>query len=102
MNWTDYSLFYYFMLWLTLLSISLVFIVIHGIDYVSWPRLVPSTDYIYYTGPGFRSAHHGKGFGTENAPKTRSGTSMSAKWLNSGKKRAGVAVVEEGEKKRVD
>ncbi|KAJ7462751.1 SacI homology domain-containing protein [Mycena galericulata] len=99
---SDYSLFYYFMLWLTVLSISLIFIFIHGIDYVSWPRLVPSTDYIYYTGPGFRSGQHGKGFGGDNAPKTRSGTSMSAKWLSSGKKRVGVAAVEEGEKKRVD
>jgi hypothetical protein len=99
---TDYSLFYYFLLWIALLCISLIFIGIHGIDYVSWPRLIPSTDYIYYSGPGFRSAHHGKGFGGDDAPKTRSGTSISTKWLNSaGKKRISVAV-EEGEKKRVD
>ncbi|KAJ7275405.1 inositol/phosphatidylinositol phosphatase [Mycena haematopus] len=97
---SDYSLFYYFVLWIVLLSISLIFIRIHGIDYVSWPRLLPSTDYIYYTGPGFRSAHHGKGFGGDNAPKTRSGTSISAKWLNSGKKRISVAIEEGG--KRVD
>ncbi|KAJ7693664.1 SacI homology domain-containing protein [Mycena rosella] len=99
---SDYSLFYYFILWLVLLSISLGFIVIHGIDYVSWPRLIPSTDAIYYTGPGFRSGHHGKGFGGDMAPKTRTGTSISTKWLNSGKKRVGVSAVEEGEKKRVD
>ncbi|KAJ7139757.1 SacI homology domain-containing protein [Mycena epipterygia] len=99
---SDYSLFYYFMLWFTLLGLSLIFIFIHGIDYVSWPRLIPSTDYIYYTGPGFRSAHHGKGFGGDDAPKTRSGTTMSKKWLNMGKQRVGVASVEEGEKKRVD
>ncbi|KAJ7356993.1 SacI homology domain-containing protein [Mycena albidolilacea] len=99
---SDYSLFYYFLLWIALFSISLIFIGIHGIDYVSWPRLIPSTDYIYYSGPGFRSAHHGKGFGGDDAPKTRSGTSISTKWLNSaGKKRISVAV-EEGEKKRVD
>ncbi|KAJ6627294.1 SacI homology domain-containing protein [Mycena sp. CBHHK59/15] len=99
---SDYSLFYYFMLWFTLLSVSLIFIFIHGIDYVSWPRLIPSTDYIYYNGPGFRSAHHGKGFGGDNAPKTRTGTSISTKWLNSGRKRAATGMVEEGEKKRVD
>ncbi|KAJ7655198.1 SacI homology domain-containing protein [Mycena polygramma] len=98
---SGYSLFYYFLLWFTLLFASLIFISIHGIDYVSWPRLIPSTEYIYYTGPGFRSAHHGKGFSGDDAPKTRSGTSISTKWLNS-KKRVGVASVEEGEKKRVD
>ncbi|KAJ7225879.1 SacI homology domain-containing protein [Mycena pura] len=98
---SDYSLFYYFVLWFGLLAIALVFIVIHGIDYVSWPRLIPSTDYIYYTGPGYRSAHHGMGFSKEG-PKTRMGTSMSTKWLNSGRKRVGIGAVEEGEKKRVD
>ncbi|KAJ7293201.1 SacI homology domain-containing protein [Mycena rebaudengoi] len=99
---SDYSLLYYYLLWLAILSIALIFITIHGIDYVSWPRLIPSTDYIYYKGPGFRSGNHGKGFGGDTAPKTRSGTSISAKWLNSTRKRAGTATVEEGEKKRVD
>ncbi|KAK7064539.1 SAC domain-containing protein [Favolaschia claudopus] len=74
---SDFSLFYFYAIWLTLLSLSLIFIVLHGIDYVSWPRLIPSTEYIYYTGPGFRSAHHGKGFGGDNLPKARSGTRMS-------------------------
>ncbi|KAJ7169488.1 SacI homology domain-containing protein [Mycena filopes] len=97
---SDYSLFYYFLLWFTLLSVALIFITIHGIDYVSWPRLIPSTEYIYYTGPGFRSGHHGKGFGGDAGPKSRSGTTMSAKY--SGKKRVGITAVEEGEKKRVE
>nr|VWP01399.1 1,3-beta-glucanosyltransferase (EC [Ganoderma boninense] len=57
----DYSLFYYFLLWITLVVVSTAFIFIHGIDYVNWPRLLPPTDIIYYEGPGFRSAHHGKG-----------------------------------------
>ena len=60
---TDYSLFYYFLLWIALVVVSTAFIFIHGIDYVSWPRLQPPTDIIYYDGPGFRSAHHGKGLG---------------------------------------
>jgi hypothetical protein len=104
----DYSLFYYFMLWFTLLSISLIFIGINGIDYVSWPRLIPPTDIIYYTGPGFRSAHHGKGFGM-TAEKDRFNVSESAKWLNSGRRRSGSWLgIEEiemgttGLKKRVD
>ncbi|KDQ54793.1 hypothetical protein JAAARDRAFT_37897 [Jaapia argillacea MUCL 33604] len=62
---SEYSLFYYFTLWLTLLSLSLIFIFIHGIDYVSWPRLIPPTEIIHYEGPGFRSAHNGKGMGWE-------------------------------------
>jgi hypothetical protein len=105
---TDYSLFYYFMLWFTLLSISLIFIGINGIDYVSWPRLIPPTDIIYYTGPGFRSGHHGKGFGM-TVEKGRFNASKSAKWLNSGRRRTGSRVrIEEiemgttGLKKRVD
>ncbi|KAJ7630572.1 SacI homology domain-containing protein [Roridomyces roridus] len=83
------------------LALSLAFIVLHGVDYVSWPRLVPSTEYIYYKGPGFRSGQHGKGFGGEDKPKTRIGTSISLKWLNH-RKRVSVAVMEEGQKKRVD
>jgi len=98
-----YSLYYYFMLWFMLLSISLAFILLHGIDYVAWPRLNPPTDIINYGGPGFRSAHHGKGirgsvlnFGKLN--------SVSAKWLSSGRRRAvsRVEEIEMGTKKRVD
>lgn len=36
---------------------------VHGIEYVNWPRLLPLNDIIYYDGPGFRSGHKGKGFG---------------------------------------
>lgn len=64
----DYSLLYYFVLWSTFLALSLVFVYLHGIDYVSWPRLLPLTDIIHYDGPGFREAHHGKGFG---GPKSK-------------------------------
>ena len=59
----DYSLFYYFLLWFTLLALSLVFIFAHGIEYVNWPRLVPLTHIINYDGPGFRGGQRGKGFG---------------------------------------
>lgn len=65
----DYSLFYYFLLWIALVVVSIAFIFIHGIDYVSWPRLQPPTDIIYYDGPGFRSAHHGKGLGLSTLEK---------------------------------
>lgn len=105
---SDYSLFYFFLLWFTLLSTSLGFIVVNGIDYVSWPRLIPPTDIIYYNGPGYRSAHNGKGFGNK---EIRDGVGRSARWLNSGRKRAGSRIgIEEGDipmgnlgtKKRVD
>ncbi|TEB24153.1 hypothetical protein FA13DRAFT_1797518 [Coprinellus micaceus] len=57
---SDYSLLYYFLLWLSIFATAVAFIIIHGIQYVSWPRLNPLTDIIYYNG-GFRSAHNGKG-----------------------------------------
>jgi hypothetical protein len=58
---TDYSLLYYFLLWFILLAITITFILVHGIDYVAWPKLNPPTEAIHYQGPGFRSGHHGKG-----------------------------------------
>ncbi|KAJ8474491.1 hypothetical protein ONZ45_g15934 [Pleurotus djamor] len=58
---SDYNLVYYFLIWVSLLSATLIFIVIHGVDYVSWPRLLPPTDVIWYSGPGYRSADNGKG-----------------------------------------
>ncbi|KAI0095261.1 SacI homology domain-containing protein [Irpex rosettiformis] len=60
---SDYSLFYYFLLWFCLVALSLTFIFVHGIQYVNWPRLLPLVDIIHYDGPGFRSGHRGKGFG---------------------------------------
>ena len=94
----DYGLFYYFMFWFILCSISLIFIFIHGIEYVSWPRLIPLTNIIYYAGPGYRSAHHGKGIG---------GTQRRAKTLTvsqAGRRRAASRLeeIEMGTKKRVD
>lgn len=41
--------------------ISLAYIFIHGVEYVSWPRLNPRIEAIYYNGPGFRSARNGLG-----------------------------------------
>ncbi|KAG7099546.1 hypothetical protein E1B28_001380 [Marasmius oreades] len=94
---SDYSLFYYFVLWFTLLAISLAFIVIHGILYVSWPRLIPLTNVIYYSGPGYRSGRHGMGLSGEMSITS----GKSAKYLNSGRRRAhSKAGIEEG--KRVD
>ncbi|KAF8898432.1 SacI homology domain-containing protein [Infundibulicybe gibba] len=99
---SDYSLFYFFMLWFSLLSLSMVFIIAHGIDYVSWPRLVPPTDSIYYSGPGYRSGHHGMGF------KAGAGIlgGLSAKLVDQATKPMGHRVpieeVEMGVKKRVD
>ncbi|KAK1229807.1 Phosphoinositide phosphatase sac1 [Marasmius sp. AFHP31] len=93
---SDYSLLYYFILWFALLALSVAFIFIHGILYVSWPRLIPLTDTIYYDGPGFRSARHGMGLSGEMSIGGK-----SAKYLNSGRRRAhSKAGIEEG--KRVD
>ncbi|KAF9535466.1 inositol/phosphatidylinositol phosphatase [Crepidotus variabilis] len=101
---SDYSLLYYFLLWFTILSVALTFMVVHGVDYVAWPRLNPLTEIIYYNGPGFRSAHHGKGLGGKNQTEPNW---KKAKWLTTGLRKAaqkvGVEEVELGTmKKRVD
>ncbi|TFY83312.1 hypothetical protein EWM64_g701 [Hericium alpestre] len=95
---SDYSLSYYFLFWLTLFGLALGFTLIHGVDYVSWPRLLPPTDIIHYDGPGFRSAHKGKGFGMD-VGKLKAGA--SAQWL---KRRTDKQMeeIELGTKKRVD
>jgi len=86
---SDYSLFYYFMLWFFLFSVAAAFMILHGIEYVAWPRLIPLTDIIYYNGPGFRSAHHGKGFNGKHEPSWK-----KTKWLSSGARRGKVAIEE--------
>ncbi|KAF9015025.1 inositol/phosphatidylinositol phosphatase [Cyathus striatus] len=58
---SDYSIIYYFLIWFSILSFALIFMLIHGIDFVVWPKLIPMTDIIYYKGDGFRSARHGMG-----------------------------------------
>ncbi|KAI0029153.1 SacI homology domain-containing protein [Vararia minispora EC-137] len=62
---SDYSLLYYFALWFIIFAASLTFIFTYGVDYVSWPRLLPPTDVIQYNGPGYRSARNGMGFGID-------------------------------------
>jgi len=78
----------------------MVFILIHGIDYVAWPRLNPPTDIIYYTGPGYRSGHHGKGLNGQAELSWK-----HSKGLGGGRRRAksNVEEVELGTiRKRVD
>lgn len=94
------------MLWFAVLSLSVAFIFVHGIDYVAWPRLNPPTDIIFYEGPGFRSGHRGKGFGLSSwdTNKLRSGVKAGAQWTSQGRRRAASHVneIEMGTKKRVD
>ena len=99
---TDYSLFYYFLLWFCFASLSLTFIFIHGIEYVSWPRLIPPTDVIYYNGPGFRSGHNGKGINKSNFDAEQLNSKASAKWLSTGRKRttSRIEEIELGTKKK--
>lgn len=97
----EYSLFYYFLLWVILLTVAAVYMVVNGIDFVSWPKLIPPTDIIYYNGPGFRSARHGMGLG--GGKDVKAGLGETTKWLNGGRLRRGTVSVEDGEiKKRVD
>ncbi|KAH8120657.1 SacI homology domain-containing protein [Phellopilus nigrolimitatus] len=60
---SDYSLTYWFLLWMSLLALALAFIFAHGVSYVSWPRLNPLTDVIEYNGPGFKGKRKGRGLG---------------------------------------
>ena len=86
------------MLWFTLLSVALIFMLLHGIDYVAWPRLIPPTDIIYYSGPGYRSGQNGKGLGGKLMPSME-----KSRWLTSGARRVKVEEAELGTvKKRVD
>jgi len=94
------------MLWFIITSLAIMFMMVHGIEYVSWPRLIPPRDAIHYEGPGFRSAHNGKGFISPLAQKLGlSGQldGLGARILLNGRKRAlTVNGMEEGTKKRVD
>jgi hypothetical protein len=97
----DYSLIYYFALWFTLVVVSTIFIFIHGLDYVAWPRLLPLTELIHYNGPGFRSGHHGMGFGLD-FNKLKSGA--NAQWVTRGIRRSDMQMeeIELGAKRHVD
>ncbi len=83
-----------------LLALSLTFIAVHGIDYVSWPRLNPPTETIYYDGPGFRSGNHGKGIKGSGASET---TLKRMKWASNGRPQGAFEELELGTlKKRED
>ncbi|ETW87575.1 hypothetical protein HETIRDRAFT_378661 [Heterobasidion irregulare TC 32-1] len=98
---SDYSLFYYFIFWFMIFASALTFIFLYGIDYVAWPRLLPPTDVIHYSGPGFRSAHKGKGLGVD-VGKLKAGA--NAQWLARGARRTDKQMeeIELGTKKRMD
>lgn len=89
-SFVDYSLVYYFILWIVLLFLATSFIIHYGIDYVSWPRLIPLTSAIYYEGPGYRSAKHGMGL---SGVSVKLGLDNGAKWLNE-KRKVGSSDVE--------
>ncbi|KAF8446152.1 SacI homology domain-containing protein [Boletus edulis BED1] len=104
---SDYSLFYYFMLWVTVAVATTTFMMIYGIEYVSWPRLIPPTDIIYYEGPGYRSGHHGKGLkGSFTQKFGLSGKVFYANAVPTARKRAltvsKMEEIEMGNKQRVD
>jgi len=98
---SDYSLIYYFALWFTLVALSTMFIFVHGLDYIAWPRLLPLTEAIHYNGAGFRSGQHGTGFGLDFG-KLRSGA--NAQWVTRGIRRSDMQMeeIELGSKRHVD
>ncbi|KAF5384682.1 hypothetical protein D9757_006227 [Collybiopsis confluens] len=97
---SDYSLVYYFFLWIMLLLATAIFMVTYGIDYVSWPKLIPLDSVIHYDGPGYRSAKHGMGLKGVNV---RLGLDSGAKWLNKSKRKLDVESMPLADRsKRVD
>lgn len=77
-----YSLFLYHLIWLVVLAGAVAFIFLHGTDYVSWPKLIPPTDVLLYTGPGFRARMKGPSIGIPVLDE------KSAKWMVQGRRRA--------------
>ncbi|KAF8324844.1 inositol/phosphatidylinositol phosphatase [Cantharellus anzutake] len=59
---SKYSLYYYNLFWFLFITISLVYILGHGVEYVQWPRLNPPNEVIFYEGPGYKSGRKGTGF----------------------------------------
>jgi hypothetical protein len=97
-----YSLVYYFAIWFILLTVSVTFILVNGIDYVSWPRLIPPMDIIYYNGPGYRSGHNGMGARKPEAGQLTAGKGTPV-WLGGGHRRVQSRIDEiELGSKRVD
>jgi len=94
-------LIYYFTLWFALVVLSTIFIFVHGLDYVAWPRLLPVAEAIHYSGAGFRSGYHGTGFGLDFG-KLKSGA--NAQWVTHGIRRSDMQMeeIELGAKRHVD
>jgi hypothetical protein len=94
----------YFLLWFAIFGISLLFILVHGIDYVSWPRLVSLSSIIYYNGPGYRGGNHGKGINIPALDMTQVKANTKAKMLARSHKRgvSNMNEIEMGTKKRLD
>ena len=57
----DMPLFFYFVIWSFILAGALGFIILNGIEYVNWPKLIPLTDTIDYSGPGVGTSKKGRG-----------------------------------------
>lgn len=94
----------YFLLWFAIFGFSFAFILVHGIDYVSWPRLVSLSSIIYYNGPGYRGGNHGKGINIPALDMTQVKANTKAKMLARSHKRgvSNVNEIEMGTKKRLD
>lgn len=74
-----------------LLALTAYYLVSHGVDYVAWPRLNPLTETINYSGKGYESGSHGRGW--------RAVKKTVAKGL---KEKPDGGEMELGQKKRVD
>ena len=55
-----------------------MFIVVHGVSYVNWPKLIPLTDIIEYSGPGTKTSKNGRGVPLLDHVKQRNLASVSS------------------------
>lgn len=63
-----YPLMYFILFWTILLILSGAYILSHGVQYVSWPRLNPPFDALFYEGPGQKTGKHGRGSSLSRLP----------------------------------
>ncbi|KAG9031598.1 hypothetical protein FRB95_002527 [Tulasnella sp. JGI-2019a] len=63
-----YPLLYFIMFWAIIAALSFTYIASHGVEYVSWPRLNPPVDALFYDGPGHKTGMHGRGKSLNRLP----------------------------------
>ena len=89
------------LIWLGVALLSAFYIVSHGVDYVGWPRLIPSyREALNWNGKAHESGRHGRAGrdkGLSQVSPSRTVGNKTEMW-----RRQSVQEVELGQKKRLD